>query len=213
MLEGREAGRREALLGAGALGERRARFLRRLEGGVAALLGLLHELLQRLMNGLQRARQALVARAALLAHRHEIAMHGIETLLAGWLHRPADEARCLARGLARDLLEHVRGCVEALDQLDQLVLDRADAGELRFSPAKLLTYLGKLLLDRSEIFKLGGLPERLAELACDLVEPCVQRLDRVGRHDRAERVLELLRHVDQALVESAALARKRRKVE
>ena len=52
------------------------------EGGIAALLDLLHELLQRIVHGLQRARQSLVVEAGLIARRHEVAMHGIEALLA-----------------------------------------------------------------------------------------------------------------------------------
>ncbi len=118
----------------------------------------------------------------------------------------------LARGLARDLLEHIRRGIETLDQRAQLILDSVHAGKLRFGAAKLLTHLGKLLLDGSEIVELWRLPERFAQLACDLIEACVQRLDRRGRHDRAERVLELMGHVDQALVEGA-FARKRREIE
>ncbi len=140
-------------------------------------------------------------------------MHGIDAILArAGLGLFGDQTSGLARGLGRDLLEHIRRRVETLDQRAQLILDSVHAGKLRLGAAKLLTHLGKLLLDGSEIVELWRLPERLAELACDLVEPCIQRLDRSGGHDRAERVLELMRHVGQALVEGA-FARKRREIE
>ena len=118
----------------------------------------------------------------------------------------------LARSLARDLLEHIRRGVETFDQRAQLILDSVHAGKLRFGAAKLLTHLGKLLLDGSEIVELRRLPERFAQLACDLIEACVQRLDRRGGHDRAERVLELMGDIGQALVEGS-FARKRRQIE
>ena len=138
-------------------------------------------------------------------------MHGIEALLARRL-RSGDELGCLARGLVRDLLQHVRSGVEALDQLDELVLEAGDAGKLRLGAAKFLTHFGKLLLDRSEIVELRRLPERLAELARDLVEACVQRLDGIGRHYHVERMLESLRHVDKTLVDCGGHALTRRKV-
>ena len=114
-------------------------------------------------------------------------MHGIEAILArAGLGLFGNQPGSFARGPGRDLLEHIGRRVETLNQRAQLILYAVHTRELRLGTAKLLTHLGKLLLDGSEILELWRLPERLAELACDLVEPCIQRLDRSGRHDRAE---------------------------
>ena len=146
-----------------------------------------------IVRGLKRAREALVARTALVAHRHEVAMHGIDAFLArAGRDVPGHETSGLARRLGRDLLEHIRGCIETLDQRAELILDAGHAGKLRLGAAKLLTHLGKLLLDGSEIVELWRLPERFAQLVCDLVEACVHRLDRRRGHDRAERMFELM---------------------
>ena len=129
-------------------------------------------------------------------------MHGIDAFLArAGRDVPGHETSGLARRLGRDLLEHIRGCIETLDQRAELILDAGHAGKLRLGAAKLLTHLGKLLLDGSEIVELWRLPERFAQLVCDLVEACVHRLDRRRGHDRAERMFELMGHVGQALVE------------
>ena len=107
-------------------------------------------------------------------------------------------ASCAA--LLADLFGARRG-IDPFDQFVQRAFNLADLGKLRLGAAKLLRHIGNLLLKRLEGLALGGLGERCGDLAADLVEPRAQGFERLRRHGHADRMLEPVSHLDQALVE------------